>query len=114
MNKTNDKNTGDQSVRTETELNDFQYSFSILRSVAIDDLKRNLADILKQSYMSDHDVGRIRGLLSAYYCCQLITQEEYSAFSSVVDAYHFTEFMHSSHVVSYLSARCGGLSHDKT
>lgn len=106
MIKTYDKNTCDQSVRVEITLKSFELSFSVYRSLALDDIKRSLAVLLSSSRMSDHDVGRIRGLISAYYCCGLLTQEEYQAFSLVVDAYHFTDLMHSSHVVSYLAARC--------
>lgn len=106
MNKTYNKNTGDHSVRVETTPKAFELSFAVYRSLALDDVKRSLACLLSSSRMSDHDVGRIRGLISAYYCCQLLTQEEYQAFSLVVDAYHFVDFTHSSHVVSYLATRC--------
>lgn len=106
MIKTYEKNTGDQSVRVESAPKDFQCSFAVYRSMALGDIKRSLAYLLSSSSVSDHDVGRIRGLISAYSCCQLITEEENHAFTLVVTAFHFSEFLHSSHVVSYLASRC--------
>lgn len=106
MIKTYDKNTVDQLVRVETVPKEFGCSFSVYRSMALHDLKTSLAYLLSLSYVSDHDVGRIRGSISSYYCCELITEDEKDAFSLVVTTLHFSEFSHSSHVVSYLAARC--------
>lgn len=106
MIKTYDKNTGDQSVRVETVPKEFGCPFSVYRTMALHDLKTSLAYLLSLSYVSDHDVGRIRGSISSYYCCELITEEEKDAFSLVVTTFHFSEFSHSSHVVTYLATFC--------
>ncbi|MGA4854236.1 hypothetical protein ACPC5U_13305 [Acinetobacter haemolyticus] len=106
MMKTYDKNTGDQSVRVETVPKEFGCPFAVYRSMALQDLKTSLAYLLSSSSVSDHDVGRIRGSISSYYCCELITESERDAFSLVVTTFHFSEFSHSSHVVSYLATRC--------
>ena len=106
MIKTYKKNTGDQSVRLETVPTEFRCSFAVYRSMALQDIKTSLSYLLSTTSVSDHDVGRIRGSISSYYCCELITEEEKEAFSLVVTTLHFSEFLYSSHVVSYLAARC--------
>lgn len=84
----------------------FTFPYKFYRKQATSSLKNEFTFLFHRNVVDQHQIGLMRGLISAYLLIDVITPEECEALSKLITTFDRSAQNHCSHIAAYFASIC--------